>query len=237
MGRGAVAEKVAKRNLAEDMLAKGKSYKFIADSLSVSIGFVRNVRAKKDAGLSQEDAPRTGRPTVTSPRQDRSIVRELERDPFASAATVRTSLELWAASLRTVRRRIRATGRRNYTARKKCCLSELARLRRLRFCRRWRNFDFHNVIFTDEKRFCFAPDAHQRVWCQATPPQVRAKGVQAWRRRDNGLGRHNTKRGRPTGAHGWENRWQQVLGPAEASTSTIPATEKPCYIPPGVAAG
>ncbi len=64
-----------------------------------------------------------------------------------------------------MRRRIRETGRRNFKAFRKCALTEISRRRRLHFCKKWSKESFQNVIFTDEKRFCFAPDARRQVWC------------------------------------------------------------------------
>jgi transposase len=122
MGRGAPEDAEAKRKLAADMLNAKKPFRAIATILGVSVGFVQNVKAKIDAGLPLHDAPRSGRPPATSPREDRAIVREMEQDPFSSAAEVVRRLDLTVSS-RTVRRRLRGTGRRNFRSHKKCYLT------------------------------------------------------------------------------------------------------------------
>eukprot|EP00733_Pompholyxophrys_punicea_P001557 Pompholyxophrys_punicea_v1_NODE_820_length_1251_cov_9.701255.p1 type:complete len:356 gc:universal NODE_820_length_1251_cov_9.701255:1123-56(-) len=104
-----------------------------------------------------------GRPRVTTPRQDRAIVRMSERDRFLTGTQIGREL---GVNERTVRSRLINAGLKAYVARKKPALSEAQRLKRLNYAQEYGGYDekfWERVLFSDEKKWMlFKNDG--RVW-------------------------------------------------------------------------
>ena len=120
---------------------------------------------------SADDLPKSGRPKVTTPRQDRAIATVFRREPFSTAAEVaRTTIGTHGRPLseHTVRRRIHAVGRYCRRPVKKPFLMAHHRRNRLTWAQlhlNWRLRDWRTVIFSDECRVCVDPDSGRvRVW-------------------------------------------------------------------------
>ena len=117
------------------------------------------------------DRPRSGRPRVTSQRQDRSIVRTHMRDRFLPATT--TARQTVGTHNRpvfhtTVRRRLIADHlncRRQYIEQRLTQRHRIARHNWAVLHRQWRNRQWQNIVFSDESRYCVnRADGRMRVW-------------------------------------------------------------------------
>ncbi|XP_071102331.1 uncharacterized protein [Haliotis cracherodii] len=104
-----------------------------------------------------QDRPRSGRPRVTTPADDRYIRQiHLRNRCVTATSTVATALG-HAISRRTVLRRLRAADIRAYRPFHGMALTRLHCQRRLQWARtvrRWQRRDWARVLFTDENRFC-----------------------------------------------------------------------------------
>jgi transposase len=147
--------------------AAGKTYDEIAVQLKLGKSTVQYIVQKDKAGGPVADRPRSGRPRKSSKQTDSMLVRAAKADPFKTSTRINVDVAYpkpSTLSARTVRRRLHAAGMRSYRAARKPKLTYLHRLRRAAWVRRWRTQDWTKVIFSDEKRFKFEPDAPIRVW-------------------------------------------------------------------------
>ncbi|KAK7088583.1 hypothetical protein V1264_022489 [Littorina saxatilis] len=121
---------------------------------------------------STNDLTRSGRPRVTTERENRAIYRQHVRDPFHTAAA--TAIDVAGnrnrpVSSRTVRRRLVDRGLHGRRPAKRApVLTAHARLGRYQFAQQhlnctWRQWQ--NILFTDESRFCVSnADGRIRIW-------------------------------------------------------------------------
>lgn len=130
----------------------------------------RLIERERDTGTS-DDRRRSGRPRVTSERQDRYIrlthLRQRNR-PATVTARETPGRNNPRISAQTVRRRLRSAGikgRKPYVGPK---LTLRHRQARLRWCRHYQNrrlLEWRNVLFSDESRFCIDHvDGRTVVW-------------------------------------------------------------------------
>lgn len=155
------------------MLIQGQLQNQVARHFGVNVSTIeRLVRRLRETGRIA-DRPRSGRPRVTSRRQDRYIVVSHMRNRRLTAAE--SALNVHGnhgrpISSKTVRNRLREVGvraRRPYVgphltvARRRRRMAWVAAHAPRRFTlRQWRQ-----VLFTDESRFClFRADGRQRVY-------------------------------------------------------------------------
>ncbi|RHY49393.1 hypothetical protein DYB28_004948 [Aphanomyces astaci] len=116
------------------------------------------MKALKKAGLVYS-APRTGRPPVTTPLEDRIIVRAVKQNHRLSAETLQETFAVFHdkdISLATIRQRIRHTGLHGRVARKKPYLSKANKKKRLDYAKNYQHWtydDWKKVLFTDESPF------------------------------------------------------------------------------------
>ena len=117
------------------------------------------------------DRPRSGRPRVTSQRQDRNIVRTRMRDRFLPATTTArktVGTHNRPVSDTTVRRRLIAVHldcRRPYIGQRLTQRHRIARHNWAVLHRQWRNRQWQNIVFSDESRYCVdRADGRMRVW-------------------------------------------------------------------------
>lgn len=159
------------RSQAIGMLQAGMSQSEIARHFGCSQPAISNLTRRYEETGSVDDHPRSGRPRVTTPIQDRFIVLQHLRDRFRPAtrtAAVTVGRHHQRISESTVRRRLRShmlSARRPARGPR---LTAVHRRNRLRWCRqhqRWTHQRWRGVIFSDESRFCLSTaDGRHRVW-------------------------------------------------------------------------
>ena len=159
------------RQLALGMLEVGIRQDHVARHLGCTQGTISNlVRRFRQSG-SVDDRSRSGRPRVTTVRQDRYIVLQHLRNRFHPASrTASTTIGTHRrpVSATTIRRRLRESGLRNRRPFRGPILTDRIRNRRLawaeeRLC--WTFPRWYRILFTDESRFCLSvADGRRRVW-------------------------------------------------------------------------
>lgn len=147
-------------------LEAGEPAAQVARAFNVHEQTIRRLRHRHAQTGSVDDRPRSGRPRVTTRRQDRLILLRHLRNRFTvPTRTARNTPGRGQAriSARTVRRRLRAAGlrcRRPYVGAR---LTPNHRLRRLNWAQRYRRWvlaRWRDVLFTDEAKF--SVDANDR---------------------------------------------------------------------------
>lgn len=159
------------RARAYGMLEAGRNARDVARHFGVSEWNIHEIRRRHTQSGSFEDRPRSGRPRVTSRRQDRYIVLTHLRNRFRPAnttASVTIGTHGRPISGDTVRRRLRQNqlnARRPFRA---PILTERNRANRLQWAQnhlRWTRQRWGSVLFSDESRFCCSvADGRRRVW-------------------------------------------------------------------------
>ena len=111
------------------------------------------IKAKKFGSVA--DSPRTGRPRVTTPLEDRHIYLLSVRSPKKTPKLIKSDLNL-NVNRRTVRRRLNEFKLMPRMAATVCYVSDKNRKLRLKFAKKWSKrppFWFRRVIWSDEKKF------------------------------------------------------------------------------------
>ena len=148
------------RERALDMLQGGMRTADVARAINCNVRTVRCLRLRyRETGWTA-DCPRSGRPRVTTPSQDRYIRTSHLRDRYrmvTTTARVTPGTHNPFISAPTVRNRLREAGLR---ACKPVVRQVLTRHHRQQ-CRQWAQThrhwtrqDWQKVLFTDELRFC-----------------------------------------------------------------------------------
>ena len=159
------------RSTAVGMLMGGMSQAAIARHFRCSRRTISRLIQRHRVSGSVADRRRSGRPRVTSQRQDRHIRVVHLRDRFRTA--VQTARETPGTlsnrvSANTVRRRLREAGLRARRPFRGNLLTPHRREARYRWCRRvqrWTLQQWGSVLFSDESRFCVnRADGRERVW-------------------------------------------------------------------------
>lgn len=147
------------RNQAIGLLIAGWSISAVARHFNVCRATVRDLQNRWRTRGSTKDRPRTGRPRVTSHREDRFIRLTHLRDRLRTAQATADNFrgrEGRRISNMTVLRRLREVSIRAY---RPCQRSRLlshhirARLRWARAHIRWNSIQWRSVVFSDESRF------------------------------------------------------------------------------------
>jgi len=159
------------RARAIGMLEAGMNQRAVARQLGCTQPTISNLARRFTETATVSDRPRSGRPKVTTPNQDRWIVMQHLRDRFRRATQTAAGTQgrhNQRISAATVRRRLRS---RQLQARRPCrgpVLNRVNRRNRLRWCRQhqhWTQQQWSRVIFSDESRFCLSSaDGRERVW-------------------------------------------------------------------------
>lgn len=159
------------RGIAVGMLRARMKQREIARQLGCSQATISKLRRRFEETGSVRDRPRSGRPRVTTPNQDRWIVLQHLRDrfrPASATARVTPGLHYPRISADTVRRRLRSRHLRARRPVRGPVLGNVQRRNRLRWCRqhlRWTRQQWNGVVFSDESRFCVSmADGRQRIW-------------------------------------------------------------------------
>lgn len=145
----------------------------IAKRKRVSRAAVREILRKHAVGASLGDRKRTGRPRITSPRQDRLLKRAVVGSRASRQQSYREVGQRWAATTgvhvcrETVRSRLKELGFRSSIARRKPLISAANRKKRLEWCKQHKGLTVDTwklVMWTDESMFTLFPKGSvQRV--------------------------------------------------------------------------
>ena len=122
-----------------------------------------------------KDRARSGRPSVTTPQETRRMHTLVLRRSFTTVSKIRKQEMIQALQVThtllesTVRRRLHAGGLRGRRPRKRPPLKQNHRVAWLVWARahaRWVIDHWHNVMFSDDSRFCLNHvDGRMHVWC------------------------------------------------------------------------
>ena len=136
-----------------------KSMGELSKQYNVSKCVIHNIVKKKRETGTVADRPRSGRPRISTTRDDRTLVRLSLRHRFYTAGALR---HLWSvpASTSTIKRRLFNAGLRGCVSMKKPPLTSLHRKQRLLWCRArqdWTLDQWRSIIFSDESSFSLLP--------------------------------------------------------------------------------
>ena len=159
------------RGRAIGWLQDGVAVRQVAQRLGVSHSVIIRLRQRfQNTGRTQEQ-PRSGRPRITTPREDRYIERQALQDRTATANNIRRRLRdatHTVVSDQTIRNRLHNANLRARRAAIRPRLNDAHRAARREWCTqhvRWTREQWAQVLFTDESRFCLDPtDRRNRVW-------------------------------------------------------------------------
>lgn len=151
------------------MHSTGMSYKAIGRQLGYHYTVISRLVRKHAATQDVKDRSRSGRPSVTTQREDRSLGRLVRRNPFAASTCLK---QQWLPgrnlSARTVRNRLKAAGLRSRRVIKRPMLDDRHRRDRLAWCRARQNWNlrtWRRIHWSDESRFLLhVTDGRTRVW-------------------------------------------------------------------------
>ena len=148
----------AQRAVARPLLAEGYSQTKVASRTNMSQASVCNAKRRFEDTGSDRNRKCSGRPRISTPRDDRFIERRSLKDRFKPATKLKENWEEVGvhASVRTIRRRLCAANLMGGVARKKPMLTPVHRHRRLTFARKykhWTEKEWEWVLWTDESPF------------------------------------------------------------------------------------
>ena len=161
------------RERALGMLQGGMRTADVARAINCNVRTVRRLRQRYRETGRTADRPRSGRPRVTTPAQDRYIRTSHLRDRYRMATTtarVTPGTHNPSISAQTVRNRLREAGLRACRPVVRQVLTRHHWQQRHLWAqthRRWTRQDWQKVLFTDESRFCLnRGDGQIRVFHQ-----------------------------------------------------------------------
>jgi transposase len=151
------------------MHTKGMSFKAIGRQMGYHYTVVSGLVRKYKQTNNVKDLLRSGRPRVTSDRDDRALQRLVRRMPFATSPVLKQHwLPNRRLSTRTVNNRLKSAGLKSRRVNKRPLLAYRHRRTRLAWClarRDWNLRTWRNINWSDESRFLFhVTDDRMRVW-------------------------------------------------------------------------
>lgn len=157
------------RNQIIGMNSAGMSFKAIGRNLGYHYTIVSRLVRKHAQTGSAVDRPRSGRPAVTTPREDRQLLRFVRREPFSTSPQLKRAwLPNRQISTRTVRNRLKAAGLKARRTIKRPLLRDHHKRARLAWClarRNWNLRTWRKIHWSDESRFMLhVTDGRTRVW-------------------------------------------------------------------------
>ena len=167
---------MARRRLSEGqrwqiigLHAAGMSFKAIGRQTGYHYTVISRLIRKHAQTNQVKDRPRSGRPPVTSHRENRALIRLARRLPFATSTVLK---RLWLPNRRlsskTVNNRLRAAGLASRRVIRRPLLTNDHKRRRLMWCRareNWNLRSWRRIHWSDESRFMLHPkDGRIRVW-------------------------------------------------------------------------
>lgn len=151
---------------AVGLIEAGKTFRWVADHLNVSVGVVHKWYAAFSELGTVRRRRASGRPRVSSDRDDCLLVRLARLDRFASVRKLR-QLSGLGFSQSTIRRRVVASGLRRRRCAIKPFLSPESKAARYAWCQNralWSQNRFNFIVWSDESRFrLFRNDGRLRV--------------------------------------------------------------------------
>jgi hypothetical protein len=138
-----------------------KTAAYVGCSKPTVIRWVKKYNEDKDLN----DRKKSGRGHSTTVAQDKKIAKWAEEEYNITANEIQQRLESLNidVSVRTVRRRIGAAGGKYYGELQKPLLTEKHRKKRLQWAQNHQDFDWNQVIFTDESTFQLFR-SNKKVW-------------------------------------------------------------------------
>lgn len=161
----------ADRGRALAWIQEGVPLREIGTRLGVTHSVIQRLRTRfLTTGLTTE-APRSGRPRITTRRQDRMVVLNARRHPFINSTQLRADLRAAAnlnVSNQTIRNRLHEANIHSRRPAVGPILTQAHRRARTAWCRthqHWTRQQWSQVLFTDESRFTVSfSDGRARVW-------------------------------------------------------------------------
>ena len=169
---------MARRRLTEaerwqfiGMRTTGMSFKDIGRRVNRHYTVISRLVRKHLATNDVKDLQRSGRPRITSPREDRALVRLVRRQPFYSSTLLKPLwLQYRRPSLKTLRNRLREVGLASRLVIKRPWLTPHNQRARLQWClarRGWNLRTWRRIHWSDESMFLLhVTDGRTRVWRQ-----------------------------------------------------------------------
>jgi transposase len=138
------------------VLYPSKSMGQLALEYNISKTAVHKIIKKKAIFGTVVDRPRSGRPRISTVKDDRHLVRLAMRDLFQTAGNLRNQWNV-ESSVATVKLRLFGSGLRGCLSMRKPPLTQKHRRMRLEWCRARRNWtteQWRDVVYVDEAAFC-----------------------------------------------------------------------------------
>lgn len=155
------------RKLIVEGRKSGESYGQLAKKYKISRNGVVRICKKFATTDAVENIAGRGRKRKTTSREDARIVREVMKNPSASARQVKQSVNI-NVSVKTIKRRIKDAGLQSFLKRKKPFISDRNKKKRLAFAKKYINKPlafWENVVWSDESKFeLFGSKRRGRVW-------------------------------------------------------------------------
>lgn len=152
-------------------LQAGVHQNLVSQNFGISQSTVSRLRQKYRETGEVKDRPRSGRPRVTTPVEDRYIRVLALRNRRLTARVIQGRIAGQHGrriSDQTIRNRLHAANLKARKPAKKPAMTALQRATRLRWCRQhrtWTQQMWRRVLFSDESRFCLRKvDGRARVW-------------------------------------------------------------------------
>ncbi|KAK7114313.1 hypothetical protein V1264_000391 [Littorina saxatilis] len=161
------------RERAVGRLSAGDDPEPVAVAFSVHLSTVYRLQQRVVNTGSTADIQRSGRPRVTTQRQDRQILRHHLRNRFHTANEFETARNTVGnhqgpISGQTIRRRLAERDLQNCRPARGPVLTQRHRMARQQWAQdhiNWNWRQWRNILFTDESRFCISHvDGRFRVW-------------------------------------------------------------------------
>ena len=147
---------ITDRIVAATLHKEGMSLKQIAERISRSVSTVSDVIRRFKATEQFENRPRSGRPKISTAREDRKLIRLSRKNRTAPSPLLSTHWALTSGKLpssRTVRRRLQEAGYEWKRAAKKPRLTKAHKIARKHFCnhvKSWSIEKWRTILFSDE---------------------------------------------------------------------------------------
>jgi transposase len=141
------------------MHTTGMSFKAIGRQMGYHYTVVSRLVRKHTQTNNVKDLPRSGRPRLTSDRDERALQRLVRRMPFATSLILK---QHWVSnrrvSTKTVRHHLKSAGLNSRRVIKRPLLADRHRRSRLAWClarRGWNLRTWRKIQWSDESRFLF----------------------------------------------------------------------------------